>query len=147
MTRWTEADLERYQARTVGPTGKVSKQSVPIVSRVSTPLRRYTAKREWHDGVRYGSQRELARYKDLRLMQDAGAIGDLKIHPRYDLHVLGIKLGFIELDFEYLDHASGKRVYEDVKDPKKNSSTRTPIYRWKARHLKAEYGIEVTEVF
>lgn len=143
MTRWTEADLEKLQARTVGPQGVVNRHPVPIIARVS---KRYTAKPEWHDGVHFGSQAELRRYKDLRLLQDAGAISGLSIHPRYDLHACGVRLGYMELDFEYLDHATGKKVYEDVKDPKKNSSTRTPIYRWKRLHLRAEYSIEVTEV-
>jgi len=142
--RWSEEDLQRYQARTVGPTGVVNRNPVPIATRVAK--RKYTAKPEWLDGVHFGSQRELARYKDRKLMQDGGAISGLKIHPRYDLYVCGELLGYIELDFEYLDHATGKMVYEDVKDPKKNTSSRTPIYRWKRLHLKAEHGIEITEV-
>lgn len=142
MTRWTEADLERYQARTVGPTGTVNRHAVPTVVR----QRRYTAKPQWHDGVRFGSQRELKRYNNLKLLQDAGSVSLLGIHPRYDLHVNGVKLGFIELDFEYLDLVTQCMVYEDVKDPKKNSSTRTPIYKWKRLHLAAEYGIQISEV-
>lgn len=143
MTRWTEADLEKLQARTVGPQGVVNRHSVPIVARVS---RRYTAKPEWHDGVRFGSQAELRRYKDLKLMQEAGAISGLSIHPRYDLHACGVLLGYVELDFEYFDRATRKKICEDVKDRKKNTATRTPIYRWKSRHLRAEHGIEITEV-
>lgn len=144
MPRWSEADLVNLQVRQVGPTGEVSKRSVPITSRVKRP--RYTAKPEWFDGVHFGSQAELRRYKDLKLIQAGGAISGLKIHPRYDLHANGVLLGYIELDFEYLAHESLRMVYEDVKSAKKNTSTRTPIYRWKARHLAAEHGIEVQEI-
>lgn len=153
MTRWSESDLERYQARTVNAeTGAVSTLSMPTLLAVTkkqpllAPRPRYTAKPEWLDGIRFGSQRELARYKDLKLMQAGGAISGLKIHPRYDLYACGVLLGYMELDFEYLDHTSGKVVYEDVKDPKKNSSTRTSIYKWKRLHLSAEHGIEIQEI-
>jgi hypothetical protein len=115
-----------------------------MIARVSKP--KYTAKPQWHDGIYFGSQAELRRYMDLKLMQEAGAISGLSIHPRYDLHACGLLLGYIELDFEYLDHASGKKIHEDVKDPKKNSSTRTAIYKWKRLHLRAEHGIEIVEV-
>src|SRR4051812_48922396 len=101
MTRWSEADLETLLARQVGPNGTVSKQSVPIRSRVSKRPK-YTAKPDWFDGIRFGSQRELQRYKDLKLMQAAGEIEGLAVHPRFDLHACGVLIGFIELDFEYL---------------------------------------------
>jgi hypothetical protein len=107
---------------------------------------RYTAKRGMVDDIRFGSQRELRRYKDLKVMQAGGVISDLKIHPRYDLHVNGVLLGFAEIDFEYWCHCENRKVYEDVKDRKKNTSTRTPIFRWKAKHLLAEHGITVREV-
>ena len=140
MTRWSEEDLQRY----VGPNGAVSRNPVPVTARASK--RRYTAKPEWFDGVYFGSQRELARYKDLKLLEAGGAITDLCVHPRYYLHVGNEQLGFIELDFEYFDRASGKKIHEDVKDPKKNSSTRTAIFKWKRLHLKAEHSIEIMEV-
>jgi hypothetical protein len=131
------------QARVIGPTGRTG-QPVRTIVKVSRP--RYSAKPEWHDGMHFGSQAELRRYKDLKLMQAAGDISGLAIHPRYDLYVCGQLLGYIELDFEYLDHRTDKMVYEDVKDAKKNSSTRTPIYRWKRLHLRAEHGIDIREV-
>lgn len=132
-------------ARVVGPNGKVG-HATPITARVKTRAPRYTAKRQWFDGLWFGSQAELRRYKDLKLMQSAGEIEGLEVHPRFDLYVCGILLGFIELDFAYLALPARVMVHEDVKDPKKNSSTRTPIYRWKARHLRAEHGIEITEI-
>lgn len=144
MTRWTQDDLDAYEARTVSPSGRVSRQSVPIAQRKKTL--RYTAKPVMFDGIRFASQRELTRYKDLKLLQDGKAIEGLEVHPRFDLYACGALLGFIELDFSYLRLPERMMVYEDVKDPKKNSSTRTPIYRWKRKHLEAEHGIVITEV-
>lgn len=137
--------MRHLMARVVGPNGRVGHE-VPVTAKVKTKAPRYTAKGQWFDGVWFGSQAELRRFKDLKLMQDGGAISGLGIHPRYDLYACGVKLGYVELDFEYLDHATGKMIYEDVKDPKKNSSTRTAIFKWKRRHLRAEHGIEITEV-
>jgi len=144
MTRWSEEDLQRYQARVISATGRVSQKPTTITPRKKIP--RYTAKREWYDGICFGSLRELTRYKDLKLMQEAKAIEGLDVHPRFDLHVCGVRLGFIELDFSYLQLPERVMVYEDVKDPKKNSSTRTAIFKWKRLHLRAEHRIEITEV-
>lgn len=143
--RWTPADVEAYQARQVSPNGDVSRQPVPTKALVSKRAR-YTAKREKFDGVCFGSQAELRRYKELKLMQDAKVISGLGIHPRYDLYVGTEKIGFIELDFEYFDIAQQRLIHEDVKDPKKNSSTRTAIYKWKRKHLWLQQGIEIVEV-
>lgn len=146
MSRWTEADVQAYEARTVGPAGVVNRHATPTAIIVRKKKLRYTNKPTEVDGIRFDSLRELKRYKDLKLMQDARAIDGLGVHPRYDLTAHGVLLGYVELDFEYVDLASGRLVVEDVKDPKKNSSTRTAIYKWKRRHLKAEHGIEIVEI-
>lgn len=140
--RWTEASTRHLMARAVGPGGKVGHEQ-HVTAKVQA---RYSARREKFDGIWFGSARELRRYKDLKLLQDGGAISGLGVHPRFDLYACGVRLGYVELDFEYLDGATGKMVYEDVKSKTKNTSTRTPIYLWKARHLEAEHRITITEV-
>lgn len=148
MTRWTEADAQAYQARRVSLAGKVNPVQVAtlVVARKAAKAPRYTARGALFDGIRFDSQAELRRYKDLKLMEAAQEIEGLKVHPRFDLYACGTRLGFIELDFAYLALPARVMIHEDVKDPKKNSSTRTPIYKWKRRHLKAEHNIDVTEV-
>jgi hypothetical protein len=140
VTRWSEADVQAYEA------GLGKHPLLGAVDLARKPKSRYTNKPEVYDGVRFDSQAELRRYKDLRLMQDAGAISGLEIHPRYDLYVGTTLLGYIELDFAYIDRVKGEVIYEDVKAKKKNSSSRTPIFSWKRRHLFAQNGITVTEV-
>ena len=75
------------------------------------------------------------------MLSDKGAIQDLKCHPKYDLHVEGVKIGTYSPDFSYTEKNS--LVVEDVK----GKATLTPLYRWKKKHMKAEHGIIVIEVY
>ena len=103
---------------------------------------KFNNKRVMFDGHVFGSQAELKRYGELKLLQDAGEIEALVVHPRFALHVNGKRLGAYVGDFLYFDNEQGARILEDVKSP----LSRTPIYLWKRRHMKAEHGIEILEV-
>lgn len=92
-------------------------------------------------GINFDSKAEAARYQDLLLLEKAGAIRELRLQTRWPLHVNGIEIGAYVDDFSYYDGDAAERTIEDVKSP----ATRTPIYRWKAKHLRAEYGITVKE--
>lgn len=91
------------------------------------------------DGVRFSSKAEARRYQDLLLLQRAGEISNLELQPKYRLHVNGWKIGEYRGDFRYRTKA-GEVVTEDVKGVK------TPMYRWKKKHVMAEYGVDVVEV-
>lgn len=112
---------------------------------------KYGAVRTGVDGIVFASKREAARYQELRLLQKAGEIWDLDVQPRYDLTVKGVRLGAYVGDFRYHErcdrYEAGDRkgtllVVEDVKAP----PTRTPIYRWKKRHMLAEHGVVIREI-
>jgi hypothetical protein len=114
----------------------------------SEPKRpKYGAKRVVLDGYRFDSQRECRRYAELKIQAARGEIRELRVHPEFPLRVLdtemkrSIVIGKYEADFMYLDH-HGFVVVEDVKV----KATRTPIYRWKAKHMFAQYGIRIVEV-
>lgn len=47
------------------------------------------AKPVWCDGHRFPSEKERDRYLMLKLLQRAGEISDLKIQPRFPLHIDG----------------------------------------------------------
>jgi hypothetical protein len=74
------------------------------------------------DGLRFDSRAEAKRYQELRLMEMAGEIIGLSVHPRYTL-VDGFRtkdgrwVGKITYaaDFAYTDRATGRVVVEDVK--------------------------------
>lgn len=99
------------------------------------------------DGIRFHSKKEADRYRELTLRQKAGEIHSLRLQPVFELHVVGgfIKdvvttLGRYVADFDYFDLRADTRIVEDVKGFK------TPLYRWKKKHVEAQYGIQVKEV-
>jgi hypothetical protein len=126
MSRWSVADLARRS---------VSIQGTPLPLK---PRRKYSNEPAVVDGILFDSKLEVRRYGELKLLKMAGAITDLKIQQKWYLHVHGVKLGYYESDFSYLE--DGKQVIEDCKGVK------TPIYRWKKRHVHAEYGIHIREI-
>lgn len=136
MTRWTEADIEKLQARVVGPTGTVSKQPVPITSRVT----KYGNKPCEVDGFKFDSRAEARRYNELKLLEHAGEISELELQPNFPLFIGTTLICTYIADFRYL--SNGRSVTEDVKSP----ASRTPQYRIKAKLVKALYGIEIREV-
>ena len=117
---------------------------VPWVARrelVATMKRhKYRAKPCIVGGQRFDSQREAARYLDLKLLEKSGHICHLKLQPEFDLTVLGQLIGRYRADFEYVLTENGEVIVEDAKGMK------LPMYRWKVKHLKAEHGVEVREV-
>ena len=90
------------------------------------------------DNHKFPSRAEARRYMELKLLLRAGAITDLELQPRFDLHVNGIKVATYIGDFAFCEN--GYRVVEDVK------GVRTPVYRLKAKLMKAIHGITIREV-
>ena len=92
------------------------------------------------DGIVFDSKREAKRWSELRLLQFARKIGLVFCQMRYDLHAKGgKKVGVYIADFVYSEPPGGKDVVEDTK------GFRTELYKWKKRHMLAEYGIEIRE--
>lgn len=87
----------------------------------------------------YDSMKEAKRARDLELLVKAHKIAHLIHHPRYRLEVCQVHLCDYEADFQYLDLVTGKIVVEDVKGVK------TPLYKLKAKLMKALYQIDVLE--
>ena len=98
------------------------------------------------DGVRFASQREAARYGELKLLERAREISGLTCHPKWELRVEGRDIGTYTADFSYWEgryHGDESNlIVEDVKSP----ATLTQLFRWKAKHLRAQYGIVVKVV-
>lgn len=124
MSRWSAADLARVAstrvAQVASMTGKYG--NTPTVV----------------DGILFDSKLEAKRYGELKLLKMAGQIQDLKIHQKWDLHVHGIRIGYYESDFSYLEN--GMPVIEDCK------GVPTPLYRWKKKHVEAQYGLTIREI-
>lgn len=101
---------------------------------------KYGAVKVTIDGITFDSTKEGNRYKQLKGMQELGIIRFLELQPTFPLHAGGKVIGKYIADFRYRDLETDEVVIEDVKGVK------TPIYRWKKKHVEAEYGITITEV-
>lgn len=98
-----------------------------------------------YDGIRFDSQREMARYAALRLLEKGGMIRDLRRQVRIPLHGRDGPLRFPSkrtavyvADFVYFDIPKGVEVIEDAK------GHRTPEYKLK-RAILAAQGVEIIE--
>jgi hypothetical protein len=92
------------------------------------------------DGIRFPSKREANRWTELRLLELAGEIHSLERQPRLSLDVNGTQIGQYVADFKYRDSATARWVYEDAK------GVLTRDCKWKLKHVRAQYGIEVVLV-
>lgn len=110
---------------------------------------KYNARKHTVDGYTFDSGKEAKRYRDLCLYQHAGVIAGLEVHPRFNLFALDLargevlQIGHMTLDFAYVDLATQRKIYEDVKG---GDATKTTAYRLRKRILEANYGITVTEI-
>lgn len=91
------------------------------------------------DGIRFDSKAESRRYVQLKLLEQAGAISDLKLQPRYRLQEAykhprtGKKVQAIHYigDFQYVQE--GQVVVEDVKGKE------TPLFKVKRKLFEFKY--------
>lgn len=110
------------------------------------PMRhKYGAKPTVVDGIRFASMKEAKRYGELKLLEKAGEVRAIELQPRYELVAPSpydrddnVTIGAYVADFAYT--TSHGRIVEDVKGFK------TPLYRWKKRHVEAQYGIQIREI-
>lgn len=97
------------------------------------------------DGIRFDSRKEARRYQELKLLERAGEITQLDVHPEFPLWATECdEKPFAKYiaDFRYIDRRSGHLVVEDVK----SRATRTAVYRLKKQLAQRQHGIVITEV-
>lgn len=104
-------------------------------------MTKYRARKSRIDGHMMDSAAELSRYAELKLLEFANEITDLKVHPKYELIVDGEKIGIFTPDFRYIDK-TGAVVVEDVK----SIATMTEASSLRIRLFQALYKIPVTLV-
>ena len=102
-----------------------------------------------HDGILFDSEREAARYHELKLLAVAGIITDLEVHPGWPLIVSALyteqpriyhSVGMFHADFKY--RRDGQVIVEDVK----SKPTKTTAYKLRKKIVEAVHGITITEV-
>lgn len=89
-------------------------------------------------GIRFDSKGEAQRYGELRLLEAAGKVSELKCQVPFSIQVNGEKICDYVADFCFVE--GGKRVVEDWK-----AGVRTKDYVIKRRLLWAIYRIDVRE--
>lgn len=100
---------------------------------------KYRNKKTSADGIRFDSKREANRYIELKLLERAGAIKDLRRQVPYVLINKSRYGRAIKYVADFVYYEGNKRVVEDVK------GVRTPVYKLKKRLMAEIYGIEVKE--
>lgn len=116
--------------------------------RRATPRHKFNAQPTEVDGIRFDSKKEATRYRELKLRERAGEIVGLTLQPAFTLHSAnGVAIGTYKADFAYNElrgrigsNAGSGAIVEDVKGFK------TPLYRWKKKHVEAEYRLTIREV-
>lgn len=109
-------------------------------------MTKYHSRKVMIDGIEFDSRREAQRYAELKLLERAGEITDLRTQVKYTLIPAQKKLsGGTEractytADFVYRDK-SGREIVEDAK------GMRTQQYIIRRKLMLWVHGIEVIEV-
>lgn len=110
-------------------------------------MAKYNNKKVTYDGIKFDSIREKNRYIELKLLERAGEIKDLKLQPIFELQPkykkgknIRSSIKYIA-DFQYFDIRENKTVIEDVK------GVRTPVYNLKKKIFEYVYpDSEIKEV-
>ena len=118
---------------------------------------KFNAQRTEVDGISFASKAEARRYSELKLLEKAGEIESLELQPAFALKALlttgTLKgagkamageyptIGKYVADFRYFKlTAPTGWIVEDVKGMK------TDLYKWKKKHVEAQYGIQIVEI-
>ena len=108
---------------------------------------KYGAIRVEVDGIRFDSKTEAVRYRELKLLDQAGKISHLTLLPTFLIQEaytkpIGRRVRKIEYraDFEYVDTETEKKIVEDVK------GMATAVYKLKKKLVEKIHGIEITEI-
>lgn len=99
---------------------------------------KYNAKSKKVDAIRFASGLEAKRYGELRLMQRAGMICNLRLQVPFMLEVNGIEIAQYDADFVY--EQSGQVIVEDTK------GYATTEYKIKRALMLALHGVQIKEV-
>jgi hypothetical protein len=117
---------------------------------IGAGMNKYGARKTHIDGYTFDSVKESRRFQELRLLEWAGEIGGLEVHPRYEIlpahkhPVTGkpVRAIYYEADFRYWILGAGKPkpVVEDVK------GVQTAVFRLKRKLVEYKYRIEIVLV-
>jgi len=103
-------------------------------------LNKYNARKTPYDGYVFDSGKECQRYKDLRLLEKAGEIYGLTVHPKFILQEgfmwHGKKIRPITYTADFMYQEDGNTIVSDVKGGK---ATQTQLFKVKVKMLKKRF--------
>ena len=151
MTRMTQEEVDAHQRRVWSEAEKAfhveprwpKRRPTPntaLISEAATKKTKFKNIRVKNDDGKFDSKWDAERYQQLQLLEKAGEIRDLRPQVAFPLMAGEEMIGAYVADAVYFDVKRNRKVVEDAKGCK------TPLYRWKARHFKAQYGFGITEV-
>ncbi len=96
------------------------------------------------DNIKFQSKKEGNRYQELKLLERAGEISDLRLQVKYELQpsfkIDGKTIKAINYIADFVYEEKGKIIVEDVK------GIFTNIYKLKAKMFAYKYGFKIKEV-
>lgn len=123
--RWSEQDLTDHLTRNGQPR--------PI-----NPRAKFKNIRTEVGGKKFDSKLEATRYQELEQLEALKVIRDLRAQVQFPLMVGEHYIGCYVADAVYFDAKTGRKIVEDSK------GVPTPLFRWKAKHFRAQYGFDIT---
>lgn len=107
---------------------------------------KYKNKKVIYDGIKFDSNREMAYYIKLKMLEEKGIIKDLELQksfelqPSFKLNGKTYKKITYKADFSYVSVQDNKIHIVDTK------GFRTEVYKLKKKMFAYKYGIEIEEI-
>ena len=144
LSPWAQRQIAAKLAQSMRERAQNNADSQKSKSKYhSTPTEKKTAEGKI---MRFDSKKEAARFDELMLMLQAGAISDLRLQPQFTLQEAyttpqGERIRAVRYNADFSYWREGEYVIEDVKSP----ATKTKVYAIKKK-LMADHGYTITEV-
>lgn len=121
------------------PVGAINQHILPKPEEKTKGKSKYGNQKIEIDGIKFDSKREAGRFLELRMMERAGLVKDLKLQVPFELNEDG-KFSYKYIaDFTYFDVQKNETIVEDAKGAK------TVTYKKKKKLMLKIHGINIKE--
>lgn len=96
-----------------------------------------------YDGIVFASKGEMRRYCELKRLEQAGLIRDLRLQPEFRCEINGMLFCRYTADFSYFHVDKNESFVEDVKS---TGTAKDAAYRLRKKAAELYHGIKITEV-
>lgn len=92
------------------------------------------------DGIRFQSKAEARYYSQLKLREKAGEVYGVELQKPFVITINGVLVCTYRSDFSFYDNREKRMRVVDVK------GVSTPVFKLKAKMVKAQYGVDIEVV-